>query len=458
MCRLAVLTPERTRNVLRPEQLGRTVAVVHITHPPHLNITVRISAARPVEGAAPMTDIDPDVVRSLRRLLSRRSVLRGATAVGALAAAGPLLAACGTKAAQKTASDQAAAKDLSDTEKVVNFSNWPLYIDVDEKNEKVHPTLEAFAKQTGIKVSYTEDINDNDQFFGKIRADLAAGNDIKRDIIVLTDWMAARLIRLKWVQQLDVKNIPNVKNLQPSLQKVAFDPDRANQPNSLPWQGVMAGIAYNTKVTQPVRSMSELLTRADLKGKVTALTEMRDTVGLTLLDNGADPANVTDAQYDQALAKIESAVKSGQIRRFTGNDYTQDLASGNVAACVAWSGDIVQLKADNPNIEFVIPDAGGTRSNDNMMVPNKAAHKKNAEELINYYYDPKVAAQLAAYVNYLCPVTGAQEEMQKIDPDAAKNPLIFPTDKDLAKLHGFKALDDKTEQTYNTKFQKVIGA
>ena len=405
-----------------------------------------------------MTDVDPDVVRSLRRLLSRRSVLRGASAAGLLAAGGPLLAACGTKAATKSTSEQAASKDLSDTEKVVNFSNWPLYIDVDAKNEKVHPTLEAFTKQTGIKVNYVEDINDNDQFFGKIRADLAAGSDIKRDIVVLTDWMAARLIRLKWVQTLDIKNIPNVKNLQPSLQKVAFDPDRATKPYSLPWQGTMAGIAYNKKVTKKVSSMKELFTRADLKGKVTALTEMRDTVGLVLLDNGADPANVTDAQYDQALATIESAVKSGQIRRFTGNDYTQDLASGNVAACVAWSGDIVQLQADNPNIEFLIPEAGGTRGNDDLMVPNKAAHKKNAEELINYYYDPKIAAQLAAYVNYICPVVGAQEEMQKLDPEAAKNPLIFPADADYAKLHSFKALDDKTEQTYNTKFQKVIGA
>jgi spermidine/putrescine transport system substrate-binding protein len=405
-----------------------------------------------------MTDVDPDVVRSLRRLLSRRSVLRGASAAGLLAAGGPLLAACGTKAAQKTTSEQAASKDLSDTEKVVNFSNWPLYIDVDAKNEKIHPTLDAFTKQTGVKVNYVEDINDNDQFFGKIRADLAAGNDIKRDIIVLTDWMAARLIRLKWVQTLDVKNIPNVKNLQPSLQKVAFDPDRATKPYSLPWQGTMAGIAYNKKVTGKVSSMKELFTRADLKGKVTALTEMRDTVGLVLLDDNADPANVTDAQFDQALATIDSAVKSGQIRRFTGNDYTQDLASGNVAACVAWSGDIVQLQADNPNIEFLIPEAGGTRGNDDMMVPNKAAHKKNAEELINYYYDPKIAAQLAAYVNYICPVVGAQEEMQKLDPEAAKNPLIFPSASDYAKLHSFKALDDKTEQTYNTKFQKVIGA
>jgi spermidine/putrescine transport system substrate-binding protein len=402
-----------------------------------------------------MSDVDPDVVLSLRRLLSRRSVLRGATGAGLLAAAGPLLAACEDKGSAKTATDQAAAKDLSDTDRVVNFSNWPLYIDVDGKR---HPTLDTFTTRTRVKVNYIEDINDNDQFFGKIRNGLAAGNDIKRDLIVMTDWMAARLIQLKWVQKLDIDNIPNAKHIEPTLLEVSFDPNRQREPYSMPWAGLMAGIAYNRKVTDPVSSISELLTRPDLKGRVTALTEMHDTIGLTLLDNGIDPANVTDEQFDEAVATVEGAVKSGQIRRFTGNDYTQDLASGNVAACIAWSGDIVQLQAENPEIEFKIPDAGGTRSNDNMMVPNKAEHKKNAEELINYYYDPKVAAKLAAYVNYICPVIGAQEELAKTDAKTANNPLIFPSDAQLAQLHSFKPLDDQTEQSYNSKFQKVIGS
>jgi spermidine/putrescine transport system substrate-binding protein len=405
----------------------------------------------------PMTDVDPDVVRSLRRLLSRRSVLRGASAAGLLAAGGPLLAACGAKGEQKATGQQAATTDLSDKEKVVNFSNWPLYIDVDAKNDKQHPTLDQFTAKTGIKVSYIEDINDNDQFFGKIRGDLAAGRDTKRDIIVMTDWMAARLIRLKWVQKLDLTNIPNHTTIQPSLTEVTFDPDRLDAPYSMPWAGIMAGIACNRKVAKSVTSISELFTRPDLKGRVTALTEMHDTIGLTLLGNGIDPADVTDPQFDEAIATVEGAVKSGQIRRFTGNDYTQDLASGNVAACIAWSGDIVQLQAENPDIEFVIPDAGGTLSNDNMMVPNLAQHKKNAEMLINYYYDPKVAAKLAAYVNYICPVVGAQAELEKTDPKTANNQLIFPSDAQLANLHSFKPLDDKTEQSYNAKFQKVIG-
>ncbi|SHM33827.1 polyamine ABC transporter substrate-binding protein [Cryptosporangium aurantiacum] len=401
-----------------------------------------------------MTDVDPDVIRSLRQLLSRRSVLRSAGAAGLLAAGGPLLAACGTEGASKTEAEQAAT-DLSDKDKVINFSNWPLYIDVDENDEKVHPTLAEFTKQTQIKVNYVEDINDNDQFFGKVRADLAAGNDIKRDVMVLTDWMAARLIRLKWVQRLDPKNVPNRKNIEPSLTEVEFD---AKREYSLPWAGIMAGIAYNEDVTGPVNSITDLLTRNELRGKVTALTEMRDTMGLILLENGNDPASVTDAQFDEALATLESAVKSGQIRRFTGNDYTQDLAAGNVAACIAWSGDIVQLQAENNKIKFVTPEAGATRANDNMLIPNKAAHKKNAELLMNYYYEPAVAAELAAYVNYICPVVGAKEILEKSAPDVAKNELIFPSDATLAKLHTFKPLDDASERSYADKFAKVIGA
>jgi len=402
-----------------------------------------------------MTDVDPDVMRSLRQLLSRRSVLRSAGAAGLLAAGGPLLAACGTKGATKTEADQAAAADLSDKDKVVNFSNWPLYIDVAENDEKVHPTLDAFTQQTQIKVNYVEDINDNDQFFGKVRADLAAGNDIKRDVMVLTDWMAARLIRLKWVQKMNVENVPNKKNIQPSLTEVEFDSAREY---SLPWAGVMAGIAYNTDVTAPVNSMTELLTKPELKGKVTALTEMRDTMGLILLENGADPASVTEAQFDEALATLDAAVKSGQIRRFTGNDYTQDLAAGNVAACVAWSGDIVQLQADNPKIKFVTPEAGATRANDNMMIPNKAAHKKNAELLMNYYYDVKVAAELASYVNYICPVVGAQDEMANIDPELAENELIFPSESTLSGAKVFMALNEAQERIFEQRFQQVIGA
>ncbi len=387
--------------------------------------------------------------------LSRRRFLRGAGYGAAALTGGSLLAACGTDPVEPPQPEEQVAPDRSQQEKVVNFSNWPLYIDVAGKNEGKRPTLDAFTKQTGIEVDYSEDVNDNDEFFGKVRPQLQAGQPIGRDLFVVTDWMAARMIRLGFVQQLDKANLPNADNLRSALQSPPFDPDRSF---TLPWQSGFAGLAYNAKVTGAVGSVEELLTRADLKGKVTMLTEMRDTMGLTLLDMGKDPSDFTADDYAAAIDRVQKAVDSGQIRKFTGNEYAQDLAKGNIAACVAWSGDVIQLQFEDKNIKFVNPDAGVMLWSDNMMVPNKAAHKANAEKLMNYYYDPAVAAELVAWVNYICPVEGAQEEMEKIDPELADNPLIFPDQSTLAKTSVFKDLSAEEERTYTQAFQRVIGA
>ncbi|MGR6317348.1 spermidine/putrescine ABC transporter substrate-binding protein [Micromonospora soli] len=394
-------------------------------------------------------------MRSPLRSLTRRGLLTGTLGSAALLATAGTLAGCGTKGAQQT---EAGCKsdDLSATEKKIAFSNWPQYMDVDEKDESKRPTLDAFIAKSGIQVTYTEDVNDNNEFFGKVQNQLAGCQATGRDIMVLTDWMAARMIRLGWVQKLDKAKLPNVEaNLLPSLRGRSFDKDGQL---AVPWQSGLAGLAYNAKVTKEIRTVDELLTRPDLKGKVTALSEMRDTMGLLLQSNGHDPANFTAAQFDDALAKLKRAVDSGQIRKFTGNDYSPDLNKGDIAACVAWSGDVIQLGFENENIKFVQPESGVMLWSDNMLVPNKASHKANAEELINYYYDPAVAAKLAAYVNYICPVQGARAEMEKIDPDLAKNPLIFPDDATLSKSKVFMALDEKQEKEYETKFQQVIGA
>ncbi|MCP3783105.1 MULTISPECIES: PotD/PotF family extracellular solute-binding protein [Micromonospora] len=394
-------------------------------------------------------------MRSPHRHLTRRGLLTGTLGSAALLATAGTLAGCGTKGAQQT---EAGCKsdDLSATEKKLAFSNWPQYMDVDEKDESKRPTLDEFIKKSGIQVTYTEDVNDNNEFFGKVQNQLAGCQTTGRDIMVLTDWMAARMIRLGWIQKLDKAKLPNVEaNLLPSLRNRSFDSD--NQ-LAIPWQSGLAGLAYNAKVTKEIRTVDELLTRPDLKGKVTALSEMRDTMGLLLQSNGHDPANFTTAQFDDALNKLKKAVDSKQIRKFTGNDYAPDLAKGDIAACIGWSGDVIQLGFEDEKIKFVVPDSGVMLWSDNMLVPNKATHRANAEELINYYYDPAVAAQLAAYVNYICPVKGAQAEMEKIDPELAANTLIFPDEAMLSKSKVFMALDEKREKEYEAKFQQVIGA
>ncbi|MGH8835577.1 MAG: polyamine ABC transporter substrate-binding protein [Actinomycetes bacterium] len=393
--------------------------------------------------------------------LSRRGVLQALGVGGAALAGGSLLSACGTEGTSQEPGGVAAAQDKSDVDKTVNFSNWIEYIDVDDKDESLRPTLKEFEDKTGITVKYTEDINDNDEFFGQIRPQLEANQDTGRDIIVFTDWMAGRMIRLGWVQELDKANIPNAVNLEANLQNVGFDPERKY---SLPWQSGFTAIGINKKAVRDlgvdpasINTIDALLTMPELKGKVTALTEMRDTVGLTLLSMGVDPNNFTDEQFTAAIDKLQQAVDSGQIRGFTGNDYVQGLETGDLAACIAWSGDVIQLNFENKNIDLVTPEHGQMMWSDNMQIPNLAQHKKNAEMVMNHYYDPKVAAELAAWVNYICPVSGAREAMEAIDPDLMTNPLIFPDQATLDLSNVFMALDEETERKYNEQFQALIG-
>ncbi|MFJ1579695.1 MULTISPECIES: PotD/PotF family extracellular solute-binding protein [unclassified Streptomyces] len=391
-----------------------------------------------------------------RGALTRRSMLR-ATGVGALTIGGLAgLSGCGIPPAKREG-DGPASTDHSADEKRVVFSNWTEYMDVSE-DEKHYPTLEAFTKRTGIGVKYTADINDNVEFFGKIQPQLAAGQDTGRDLICVTDWLAARMIRLGYAQKLDPAQLPHAfANLSGQFRSPDWDPGRAH---SYPWTGIPTVIAYNAKATggRTVDSVSQLLDDPRLKGRVAFLSEMRDSIGMTLLDLGKDPGSFTDDDFDAAVARLQKAVDKKQIRRFTGNDYTADLDKGDIAACVAWAGDVVQLQTDNPDIKFAIPRSGYIISSDNLLVPAKARHKTNAEKLIDHYYRPPVAAQLAAYINYVCPVDGVRAELAKIDKSMADNTLILPDAAMAAASHAFRSLSAEEETAYEQKFAKLIGA
>ncbi|MGI5480346.1 polyamine ABC transporter substrate-binding protein [Streptomyces lavendofoliae] len=391
-----------------------------------------------------------------RGALTRRSMLR-ATGVGALTIGGVAgLGACGIPPAGREG-DGPASTDFSAQEKRLSFSNWTQYIDIGD-DEKSRPSLEAFTKRTGIAVKYTEDINDNVEFFGKIKPQLAAGQDTGRDLICVTDWLAARIIRLGWAQKLDAANLPHAyANLSSQFRRPDWDPGRSY---SYPWTGISTVIAYNRKATggRTVDSVTQLLDDPRLKGRVAFLSEMRDSVGMTLIDMGKDPGAFTDADYDAAIGRLQKGVDTQQIRRFTGNDYTGDLAKGDLAACLAWAGDVIQLQADNPDIRFAIPNAGYITSSDNLLVPAKARHKTNAEKLIDYYYELPNAARLAAYINYVCPVDGVRDELSRIDPALASNTLILPDKAMAAKSRAFRSLTSEEETAYEEKFAKLIGA
>ncbi|MCT7355424.1 spermidine/putrescine ABC transporter substrate-binding protein [Streptomyces sp. 15-116A] len=355
------------------------------------------------------------------RSLSRRSLLLGG---GVLLGA---VAGCGVPAAYVPAGERAAV-DLSRRDKRLTWANWPLYIDTDDERPSRRPTLEAFERRTGISVEYVEEINDNDEFFGKISPSLMNHQPTDRDLIVISDWMCARFVRLGWVQEMDRARQPNVtKYLDPLLRSPAFDPGRKF---TVPWQSGITGIAYNRRrVGREIRGVADLWA-ADLKGRVTLLSGLDEAFALLMQGNGADITRWTADDFHAVCDQVEQQVAKGQIRRFTGNDYIKDLSSGDVLACQAYSGDVIQLQADDPDIEFVVPEEGAELWSESLMIPNLARHKANAELLIDHYYDPEVAAELAAWVNYVCPVPAAQDVLASSDDEEtaalAEDPLIFP--------------------------------
>ncbi|WP_062641646.1 ABC transporter substrate-binding protein [Streptomyces maremycinicus] len=360
---------------------------------------------------------------SFSRAVSRRSLLRvlgGAAVLGGVAG-------CGVPAAYVRPGDRAGA-DLSASDKRLTWANWPLYIDTDDDDPDRRPTLDAFRESTGISVDYVEEINDNDEFFGKISPALMNHQQTGRDLIVISDWMCARFVRLGWVQEMDRAAQPHVtENLDPLLRSPAFDPGRVC---TVPWQSGITGIAYNRrKLGRELRSVSELWAD-DLKGRVTLLSGLDEAFALLMQGNGVDVTRWTADDFHQVCDDVERQVRRGQIRRFTGNDYTKDLVSGDVLACQAYSGDVIQLQADNPDIRFVVPEEGAELWAESLMIPNLARHKANAEKLIDHYYRPEVAAELAAWVNYVCPVPAAQAVLADSDDEEtaalAENPLIFP--------------------------------
>ena len=396
---------------------------------------------------------DP-MVRSLVKMarksqLSRRSFLAGAG--GGAVALG--LSACAA------GEELVAAEDISATDKTLNWSNWPFYIDEDDDGN--YPTLERFQEQTGISVNYMVDYDDNNTYYAKVRDQLQLGQDIGADIVTPTEWMAAHSGQLRFVQELNADNIPNKANVVDSLANPDWDPGRAK---SLPWQGGFAGIAYNVDKVGEIKSVEDLWA-PELKGRVVVLSEMRDTMGILMMANGVDIAGDWSADdYNDALEVLRAQVEAGQIRNVRGNSYTEDLVNEDALVAIGWSGDITLINFENgyddgEKWKFVFPDSGATIWNDTMVVPVGSPRKTNAETLMNYYYEPEVAAEVAAWVNYVTPVKGAYEAAMEIDPELAENKMIFPDDETLSQVKAFRTLSSDEDNEYQAAFQAIaLGA
>jgi spermidine/putrescine transport system substrate-binding protein len=398
-----------------------------------------------------VSDLERQFEEILRDEISRRRLL-GRGAAGALSlSALSYLAACGSetggsgsnKPESKVIPKGKIASDLY-------VANWPLYID-----EK-HETLKKFQDKYGTKVKYVEEVNDNTEFFGKVRQQYARGDSGGRDIQVVTDWMAGKMIQLGYVQKLDHAALPNVQaNLIDRLKSPPFDPKRDY---SVPWQSGLTGIIYRKdKVKRTPKSIDDLFDPA-YKGKVTMLTEMRDTVGLVAASMGFDPETASKDDFLKAIDKIGKASDSGQIRGFTGNEYTKDITKGDSWVIIGWSGDAVQLEADNPNIKFVPPESGVALWTDNMEVPVGAPEPYTAEKFMDFVYEPQIQAVITAYVNYICPVKGVKEILVKSDPALGENQLIFPNEETLSNAFIFRQLKPAEDTELTEAFQEVIGA
>ncbi|MEP6638048.1 MAG: extracellular solute-binding protein [Chloroflexota bacterium] len=427
-----------------------------------------------------MDERDPDarpVAGLASAALSRRRFLKGAT----LAGFGAFLAACGTKGAGSTVpsvaqsaapasvapsvsaaasaapSAAAAPSAMTSVGGTLNFANWIGYIDVDDSGAK-HPTLDKFTTEQGTKVNYVEAIDGNEEFYAKIQGQLTAGLPTDWDLMVVTDWMVARLVRLGWLEEIDKSQTPNFPaNLLDTYVGRSFDPDTKF---AAPWQSGMTGLGFDQKKTGALDSIETLFTDK-FKGKVTYLTEMRDTVGLSAIRLGSDPAAITPEQFDAALAEVDKAVKAGIVRQVVGNSYVDVMASGDAVLAIAWSGDVLTLlvpdQKPTQDFQFVLPKEGGMLWTDNMCMPKGAKNKTQAISFINFYYDPANAATIEAYVNYVCPIKGAKEEMLKIDKELANNPLIFPPDDYVARLNQFRAVTAEEETSWAEAFNKVLG-
>jgi len=387
--------------------------------------------------------------------ITRRELLRRAGRGSAYLGVMSLLAACGVEAERREENGEPEALPPQAGELVM--ANWPLYID---KAGPTSPTITSFEEQQDIDMQYQVVINDNEEFFGTIREPLSQGQGSGYDIIVMTDWMIAKMERLGYLEPLHHDRLPNfADNALPKFKDPIFDPGNAY---SIPWAAGITGIGYDISETgRELTSVNDLFDPA-FAGRVGMFLEMRDTFDLVLLSMGVEPADATIEQVEQAQKILLD--NRANIRGFYGNDYADQLATGNLIASMAWSGDIFALQLDNPNLRFVIPEEGGNAWTDNMAIPAGAEHPTDAHLFMDYVYQPRIAANITEWVWYESPVAGVQQIVQEDVAEGgpgylkklAESALVFPTSETEANTHPYKPLDEEEEQVWNDLFQQVI--
>ena len=374
--------------------------------------------------------------------LTRRQVLGGGAALLAAAATG-CRSSQGSGRVRRTGSR-------------LRVLTWPDYIDKDDVGAP--GTVTRFEQATGAVVDYVEQYNGNEEAFSKVfEPTLGKGKPTGYDVIVPTYWAVARLLDRGWLEQVPIELVPNHVNVDPAFLGMPWDRGARYH---MPWQVGITGIAYNPALARrEVRAVADLFDPS-LKGRVGMVSEMRETVGLVMLTEGADPSRATVAAAHSALDKLEAADREGQIARFTGNEFVEALTNGQFAACLAWSGDVIQLQRDRPDIRFVIPVEGGIRWFDSMVIPSRAANPAVAAEWMNFVYNPVNAARITQAVQYISPVLGVRDELRRAGGQGAAladNPILFPDDETRRRLYFWSGLDAQAEDELQTRFSAITG-
>jgi spermidine/putrescine transport system substrate-binding protein len=391
-------------------------------------------------------EIDPSLLARLAtNRTSRRRFIGGGAAAAAAAILGPaFLAACGSDSG--TPSSSSTADDGKPAAGELRVSNWPLYM--------ADGFVAAFQTASGLTVDYKEDFNDNEQWFAKVKEPLSRKQDIGADLVVPTEFMAARIKGLGWLNEISEARVPNRKNLRQDLLDSKVDPGRKF---TAPYMTGMVGLAYNKAATgRDIKGIDDLWDPA-FKGRVSMLSDTQDGLGMIMQSQGNSPANPTKETVQKAVDLVREQKDKGQIRRFTGNDYADDLAAGNIAVAQAYSGDVVQLQADNPDLNFVIPESGGDWFIDTMVIPYTTQNQAAAEAWIDYVYDRANYAKLVAFVQYVPVLSDMTDELNKVDPALAKNPLVTPPESATANLKSWAPLTDEQTQEFNTLYAAVTG-
>jgi spermidine/putrescine transport system substrate-binding protein len=401
-------------------------------------------------------------------MLTRRELLRGAGRAGLGLAGANLLAACGgaDRGGGTGPTSQGSPTTMPPLAHELKVAQWPLYLDRSKGGHR--PTLEAFMAESGIQVDYRERITDNQQFFANLVPLFQAETPTGWDLVALSDWVVALLREQSWIEPLDWSLLPTVnENLLPAFRDPAYDPGNAY---SVPWQGGVTGIAYYPNlVGGQITAFSDLWDQK-LESHVGMLTEMVDTMTLTLLSLGIEPETATVDDAMAAQQKLIEQRDAGIVRQYYGQDYINDLVDQNTWASMAWSGDVFYWKylGGVPDLEFVVPEEGGVIWATPLEIPNLAEHPTDAHAFIDYYYRPEVAVQVTDWVLYMTPVKGVQElmldkasEMTGADRDyyeaLAGSPLLFPPD-DLASanLYEYKVFDGAEYEQWAQIFNEVV--